>query len=273
MQRSLSITARSLVVLASLLPAQRALARDPQSINIQGAAAQAAEDRILAILETSFSPGTRNTSLREVLAGITRSSGLPIHIDTKVLDEASVSPDAPVTCDFSAVSLHAALDMILDQLDLGWVIHDECVLVTTPDKAGNVLINKVYPAQDLVTFRNSTNQLVTNYQPLVQMITDTIAPTTWDEVGGSGAIAPFGPSGSIVVSQRREVHEEIAKLLTALRQARDVQSINPYVDRGGASAGRHARRHTRQPRPIEPAEPSRYVVTPSLGWALPQLHE
>lgn len=62
-----------------------------------------------------------------------------------------------------------------------------------------------------------------DYQSLIELITSTIAPTTWDEVGGPGSIQEFRGNLSLVISQTQEVHEEIADLLTQLRRLQDLQ--------------------------------------------------
>ena len=185
------------------------------------------------------------------------SHGLPIQIDSKGLEDASIALDAPVNYELPAVSLRSALDMTLERLDLAWTIDDECLLVTTPDKASNQLITKVYLVQDLVAVPNSANPGATDYQSIMQLITVTIAPTTWDEVGGPGSIQESHTSGAIVASQTREVHEQISLLLVALRRARNAQ-----VTAGDAPRGRqHGPRPARQPapprRPNRPAPSSR----------------
>ncbi|NUQ62341.1 MAG: hypothetical protein HUU20_07625 [Pirellulales bacterium] len=62
-----------------------------------------------------------------------------------------------------------------------------------------------------------------DFDSLIELITTTIAPTTWDEVGGPGSIAPFETNLSLVISQTQEVHEEIADLLEQLRRMQDLQ--------------------------------------------------
>ncbi len=62
-----------------------------------------------------------------------------------------------------------------------------------------------------------------NFDALIDLITTVVAPTTWEEVGGPGSIAPFEPNLSLVVSQTQEVHEQIADLLEQLRRIQDLQ--------------------------------------------------
>ncbi|MEX2561195.1 MAG: hypothetical protein WD403_14835, partial [Pirellulales bacterium] len=62
-----------------------------------------------------------------------------------------------------------------------------------------------------------------DFDSLIELITSTIAPTTWDDVGGPGAIQEFEGNLTLVVSQTQEVHEEIAELLAQLRRLQDLQ--------------------------------------------------
>lgn len=62
-----------------------------------------------------------------------------------------------------------------------------------------------------------------DFDSLIDLITSTIQPTTWDEVGGPGSIAGFETNLSLVVSQTQDVHEEIVDLLEQLRRLQDLQ--------------------------------------------------
>jgi len=62
-----------------------------------------------------------------------------------------------------------------------------------------------------------------DFDSLIELLTSTIQPTTWDEVGGPGSIAPFETNLSLVISQTQEVHEEIVDLLEQLRRLQDLQ--------------------------------------------------
>lgn len=62
-----------------------------------------------------------------------------------------------------------------------------------------------------------------DFDSIIELITSTIQPTTWDEVGGPGSIAPFETNLSLVVSQTQDVHEEIVDLLEQLRRLQDLQ--------------------------------------------------
>ncbi len=62
-----------------------------------------------------------------------------------------------------------------------------------------------------------------DFDTLIDLITSTIAPQSWDTVGGPGSIEGFPTNLSLVVSQTQEVHEQIADLLDQLRRLQDLQ--------------------------------------------------
>lgn len=68
-------------------------------------------------------------------------------------------------------------------------------------------------------------RMVADYDALIEVITTTAKPQSWDEVGGPGSISPMSSAQSIVVSQTREVHEEVLELLRALRAAKQAGTV------------------------------------------------
>ena len=62
-----------------------------------------------------------------------------------------------------------------------------------------------------------------DFDTLIDLITQTVAPATWDHNGGKGNIAASPTNLSLVVSQTQEVHEQIADLLEQLRRMQDLQ--------------------------------------------------
>jgi len=62
-----------------------------------------------------------------------------------------------------------------------------------------------------------------DFDTITELITSTVEPESWTEVGGSGTIEGFPTNLSLVVSQTQEVHEQIADLLEQLRRLQDLQ--------------------------------------------------
>ena len=62
-----------------------------------------------------------------------------------------------------------------------------------------------------------------DFDTLIELITTTVKPQTWDEVGGPGSISEFPNNLSLVISQTQDVHEDIVDLLEQLRRNQDLQ--------------------------------------------------
>jgi hypothetical protein len=60
-----------------------------------------------------------------------------------------------------------------------------------------------------------------DFDSLIDLIKTSVKPTTWDDVGGPGSIAPLeGPAGMLVFHQTQEIHQRTEKLLEQIREAR-----------------------------------------------------
>jgi hypothetical protein len=62
---------------------------------------------------------------------------------------------------------------------------------------------------------------LTDAENLIHLITTTVEPDTWDEMGGPGTVAEY--KGLVVVSQTWEVHEKIERLLNMLHAAAELK--------------------------------------------------
>ncbi len=142
-----------------------------------------------------------------------------IRLDTKALKDAGIAPDTHITMNLKGISLRSALDLMLKELKLTWTVHDEVLLITTPDEAEFLLTTRVLDVADLVVCRNSKGKLWDNYDSLIDLIKSTVLPTEWDDVGGPGSMAPadFGTARALVISQSYRGQCEIAAVLAKIR--------------------------------------------------------
>ncbi|PHS02893.1 MAG: general secretion pathway protein GspD [Blastopirellula sp.] len=62
-----------------------------------------------------------------------------------------------------------------------------------------------------------------DFDALIELISSTIEPESWEELGGPGAIKEFDTNLSLVISQTQEVHDKITDLLEQLRRLQDLQ--------------------------------------------------
>ena len=74
-------------------------------------------------------------------------------------------------------------------------------------------VPKVYPVASLVLSTPDAPTSDADFDTLIDLITSTIAPESWDCVGGPGSINGFPSSLSLVVTQTPGVHERIVILL------------------------------------------------------------
>jgi hypothetical protein len=134
-------------------------------------------------------------------------------LDRRHIDEAGVPADVPLTATFKDVALQDILTMVLKDVDLTYTVTDDVLLVTTPDFESYQLTWAIYPVGDLVIAGRSAEELI-------QMLTTTVAPESWDSLGGPGAICGIrGVTHALVITQSCDVHRQIAALLAQLRRS------------------------------------------------------
>ncbi len=151
---------------------------------------------------------------------------LEVQIDFQALDELGMSPDEPMTINLRNIRLDSALDLLLQQYDLTYIIYNEVLLITSEDRALSTLETRAYPT-NVVSGQSA--------EELIEVITSIVAPDTWKESGGGeGAIALIG--NRLVVRQTYAVHREINELLSQLR---DVPKESPEMP--GAPGGMQRR--------------------------------
>ena len=159
------------------------------------------------------------TPLVDIIEFLKDHHKIAILLDKKALDDVGVAADIPITCNLKGLSLRAALDLSLRNLGLALDIQDEVLLITTAEKAESHLVTVVYDVADLVTCRDEKGDLWEDYDSLIETITSTLKPTTWDCVGGPGSIASgtFNSAKVLVISQTDAVHDQVAGLLKKIR--------------------------------------------------------
>jgi len=90
-----------------------------------------------------------------------------------------------------------------------------------------------------------------DFDSLIDLITTTVAPETWNDVGGRGSIAPHEESLGLVVLQTPVVHEELESLLQKLRE--NAKAPIPGIP-GQTSARTHDRDRSGHPESGDPEE-------------------
>jgi hypothetical protein len=176
-------------------------------------------------LERTISIAFKEMPLADVVVELTEKIGVPIVLDEHATALEGVGAQTPVTRKIDNVSGRGQLTLILNTLGLVYVVEEGFVLITTPEVAYGRLRTRVYPVGDLIQSTNMFNELIQDYGWLMELITDSVAPTTWDNMGAPGRIAFSG--GNLIVSQTDETHNVIRALLAKIRMLRDSPHDKP----------------------------------------------
>jgi hypothetical protein len=150
------------------------------------------------------------TPLHDVVARIQDLHDIPVQIDAKALEDAGLDLDAPITRDIADVSLRSAIRLLFGDLDLTHVVVDDVLMVTTKDRAAENLSVVLYPVPwgyDLTS--------------LIDVVQNTVAPETWNAVGGPGAIQRA--DRFLCVAQTEEIHDEVRRFLERLIEVEFLQ--------------------------------------------------
>ncbi len=188
-----------------------------------------AEQRIADAFEMNASFEFVETPLIGVAMAIQEKLGgdVEIQLDNRALQDAGIRDDSPVTRKIKDLPVRTALQLILNEYDLTYLLREEMILITSQDKAETELITRTYPVGDLIPLMpvqsisgGGREKARSGYETLIEAITTTVRQDTWQEVGGPGTIVPVSVSHSLVISQTSDVHEAVLELLRALRAAK-----------------------------------------------------
>src|SRR5262245_5307135 len=107
---------------------------DPRDASIRAALDQKTD---IKFIERPFSG---------VFDDLKQRHGIEIQLDIRALDDASIPRDTPVTKSIKGVTLRSALNLILDDLDLTYVVQNGVLMITTEAQAQK-LRNKPFSLQ------------------------------------------------------------------------------------------------------------------------------
>ncbi|MBN2216107.1 MAG: hypothetical protein JW719_01895 [Pirellulales bacterium] len=178
-----------------------------------------AELRIRKALAEKITLNFTDAELGEVVAHLKCQLNIEIQFDKESLEQLDLGSDTCVTCTVKDVPLRSALKLLLRPLELTTVIRDDVLLITSREEAEQMLVIVIYDVADLITYRDQKGKPWTDYEPLIRMLTETVAPDSWSEMGGNGTIVGenFNTARVLVVKQTEQTQVEIAGVLEAIR--------------------------------------------------------
>jgi hypothetical protein len=137
---------------------------------------------------------------------------ITIKLDRSALEEVGMTVNDTVTAQVDGVSLRSALDYVLRDLDLTYIIQDEMLLITTLDREEIATETRVYALK---------GKLTSDVNMLVEYIPKVIEPQSWAEAGGEGEIVAYGPG--LIILQTQRVHDQINGLIGQLQRLEETK--------------------------------------------------
>jgi beta-lactamase regulating signal transducer with metallopeptidase domain len=162
-----------------------------------------------------------DATLKEALESFARSAEVNICISPSIRVE-GVSTTTIVTASGKDVTLAVALDRVLKPLRLVYRLRNEVIEIVTEQALASETFTKVYNVADIVialAAKTTPERIQSQFDVLMEAIEQNVAPATWSDQGGAGAIEAFPTNLSLVVSQTHKVHHQIAIHLNKVRES------------------------------------------------------
>lgn len=156
--------------------------------------------------------------LKEVTQLLSHQIDVPIRIQERALQDVGLTSEFPVTFDLKGVRAQTFLRRMLRKLDLTYSIEPAGIVITSAGEAEEHLPARFYPLKDLLYAEPVEPGSQPDYDSIIEVILTTIKPDSWSE--GKPHLGPIGDG--LVIPQMQFVHELIAGLLDAVRQAKSL---------------------------------------------------
>lgn len=124
------------------------------------------ERKIAAALDNETIMEFIETPLSDVVSYLRDFHQVTIRLDASALREAKVDEQSPVSSNLRGISLRSALRHVLSNLNLTYVVRDDCLLVTTPEATAKRPGIRVYNVAHLLAGRMTTEQFAASLTEL-----------------------------------------------------------------------------------------------------------
>lgn len=140
------------------------------------------------------------TPLREVVAYLKDLHGIEIHLHNKALREAGIDPDQVITVNTSGNSLRSSLRLLLEAIDLTFVVRDGMLLITSQEAAEKMVELRVYDVGNLIRADGDAGEVAEKLQAIYTC---------------NFKVVSF--RNLLIVQAPQHVHEELADLLDQIQ--------------------------------------------------------
>lgn len=173
--------------------------------------------QILTELDVTSEANFVDVPLHEAIDVFKSTHGISVQFDNKALSEDGISTDIPVNLTVSDIPLKNTLRLMLDPLQLDYVLENDQLIITTQTRAQNTFETRVYFQKPLIASPTNNAPLL---KQLVEVIPKSVEPDSWapqkdgDRAGGEGTISLF--EQKLIIRQTQRVHDEINEFLDEL---------------------------------------------------------
>lgn len=181
--------------------------------------------RIFGALDEETTMELIEVPLQEVLDFTSNLHAVPIVLDAKVIDQ--IDRDQPINLDVKGLPLKSALQLVLEPLELEFVVKHDVLLITTNERAESMVETRVYNVRGI--------EAPGEPDTLANVITRTVSPDSWDSMGGPGAVE--GLPGCLVVTTDQRTHSMVVDLLHQLHRHAATTRPNVGVGYGMGAPG------------------------------------
>ena len=144
----------------------------------------------------------KNLPLSAAIEYISKTLDVPILIDDKALEEENITPEEPITLRLKKAKLVDVFILMLEPLQLTYVIENELFRITSKKTSANVL--RFYDMSYLLPDSGLTTELMNGLE-------SSIAPDQWQNAGGTSSMRTVGSMLLIVAPQ--DVHFAVERFL------------------------------------------------------------
>jgi hypothetical protein len=171
------------------------------------------EKELLGALKKPITLEFNGDTFSSVIEYLQKITGQTILLDKPGLDEANVTNETPITLRLPKVATRTALKRMLKDLNLTYVVKEECIYITTPARAKEFMVTRAYYIGDLlgvadIRFGPAITQLqmIQSVGSIINTIQTQIDPDSWQANNGNGTVV-FDPiTMSLVIKASAEIH-------------------------------------------------------------------
>jgi len=214
-----------------------------------------AEQKIREALGKHTTMEFNETSLKDVVNYLKALHAINIMVDRKMLEEANVQMDTPITEVIKGVSLGSGLKLILEPVGLTYVIENEVLSITSPAGAQRSSVPRTYDVSALLANSEAASLL-----KAVELVLDRPAN------GDDGK--PMPVASRLVIFRKKLIlrgsqpeHDRVAELLLQLQEPAKPTAVEPSpparaaatkdaATKEATASARSAKRESLGPRPI-----------------------